>query len=66
MRQILEKKKMQEKEAEELRDNRGAENTKQNGLNLKKKLKKKKKSTELWFARYIITVLGRNILKRPK
>ena len=33
MRQILEKKKIQEKEAEELRDNNGAEKTKQNGLN---------------------------------
>ena len=62
MRQISEKKKIQEKEAEELRDNKGAEKTEQNGLNLKNK----KKSTELWFAQYIISVLGRNIIKRPK
>ena len=40
MSQILEKKKIQEKEAEELRDNRGAQNTKQNGLNFLKKFKK--------------------------
>ena len=33
MRQISEKKKIQEKEAEEVRDNKGAEKTEQNGLN---------------------------------
>ena len=36
MRQILEKKKIKEKQAEELRNNRGAENTKQNRLNFLK------------------------------
>ena len=64
MRQISEKK-IQEKEAEELRDNKGTEKTEKNGLNFFFK-KKKKKSTELRFARYITSVLGRNILKRPK
>ena len=33
MRQISEQKKIQEKKAEELRDNKGTEKTEQNGLN---------------------------------
>ena len=40
MRQISEKKKIQEKEAEEVRDNKGAEKTEQNGLNEQKKEEK--------------------------
>ena len=59
----IENKKIQEKEAEELRDNKGAKKTERNGSNPKKKEKRKKKKrkklTELWFARYIISVLGR-------
>ena len=41
MRQISEKKKIQEKEAEELRDNKGAEKTERNGLNFLKKREEK-------------------------